>query len=98
MLLFSFSGAIFMADRFQNSSPSLAGPASHGFPVSPSDSAALAETTRGIFVGTGGTIAAVMASGASVTFVSVASGSLLPVRLTKVMATGTTAGNIVALV
>ena len=87
-----------MPDRFQNSSPSLAGPASHGFSVSPSDSALLTETTRGIYVGTGGTIVAVMASGATVTFASVVAGSVLPVRLTKVMATGTTASNIVALV
>jgi hypothetical protein len=87
-----------MADRFQNSSPSLAGPASHGFAVSPSDSALLAETTRGLYVGSGGTIAALMLSGASVTFVAVPAGSVLPVRLTKIMATGTTASNILALV
>lgn len=87
-----------MADRFQNSSPSLAGPASHGFSVTPSDSALLSETTRGIYVGTGGDIAALMLSGASVTFPAVPAGSVLPVRLTKIMATGTTASNIVALV
>lgn len=87
-----------MTDRFQNSSPSLSGPASHGFAVTPSDSALLSETTRGLYVGTGGAIAALMLSGASVTFASVPSGTVLPVRLTKVMATGTTAANIVALV
>jgi hypothetical protein len=87
-----------MADRFQNSSPSLSGPASHGFAVTPSDSALLAETTRGIYVGTGGTIAALMLSGAGVTFAAVPGGTTLPVRLTKIMATGTTASDIVALV
>lgn len=87
-----------MADRFQNSSPSIAGPASHGFAVAPSDSSLLSETTRGVYVGTGGNIAALLLSGASVTFTSVPSGALLPVRLTKIMATGTSASNIVALV
>jgi hypothetical protein len=87
-----------MADRFQNSSPSLTGPASHGFAVTPSDSTLLSETTRGIYVGTGGTIAALMLSGASVSFPAVPSGAILPVRLTKIMATGTTASGIVALV
>ena len=87
-----------MADRFQNSSPSIAGPASHGFAVTPSDSSLLSETTRGIYVGTGGNIAALLLSGASVTFAAVPAGSLLPARLTKIMATGTTASNIVALV
>jgi hypothetical protein len=76
----------------------MSGPASHGFAVTPSDSTLLAETTRGIYVGTGGTIAALMLSGASVSFVAVPSGATLPVRLTKIMATGTTASNIVALV
>jgi hypothetical protein len=76
----------------------MAGPASHGFAVTPSDSTLLAETTRGIYVGTGGTIAALMLSGASVTFTAVPSGAILPVRLTKIMATGTTASGIVALV
>lgn len=87
-----------MTDRFQNASPSLAGPASHGISVTPSDSTPLSETTRGLYVGTGGNIAAVMLSGASVSFSTVPAGSVLPVRLTKILATGTTASNIVALV
>lgn len=87
-----------MTDRFQTSSPSLAGPASHGFAVTPSDSTLLSETTRGLYVGTTGNIAGLMLSGASVTFTSVPAGAVLPVRLTKIMATGTTASNIVALV
>jgi hypothetical protein len=76
----------------------MSGPASHAFAVTPSDSALLAETTRGIYVGTGGTIAALMLSGASVTFTAVPGGTTLPVRMTKIMATGTTASDIVALV
>jgi hypothetical protein len=87
-----------MTDRFQNSAASLTGPAGHAFAVIPSDSTLLAETTRGIYVGTSGTIAALMASGASVSFVAVTAGTVLPVRLTKIMASGTTAADIVALV
>jgi len=87
-----------MPDRFQTSSPSFSGPASHGFAVTPSDTAALSETTRGLYVGTSGHIAGLMASGGAVTFANVPSGTMLPVRLTKVMATGTTASNMVGLV
>jgi hypothetical protein len=87
-----------MADRFQNSAPSLSGPASYGFPVTPSDSTVLSETTRGLYVGTTGDISALMVSGASITLSSVPAGSLLPLRLTKIMATGTTASGIVGLV
>jgi len=87
-----------MTDRFQNLSHSLSGPASHGFAISPSDSTLLPETTRGLYVGTAGDIALLMLSGESLTFAAVPAGAVLPLRLTKVMATGTTADNIVGLV
>ncbi|UVC09033.1 hypothetical protein IHQ71_28670 [Rhizobium sp. TH2] len=87
-----------MPDRFQNSSPSLSGPAAHGFAVTPNDTNVLSETTRALYVGSAGTLAIVMASGASVTFIGVASGTVLPVRTTKVMATGTSATDILGLV
>lgn len=87
-----------MPDRFQNSSPSLSGPAAHGFAVTPNDSTTLAETTRALYVGSAGAIAVLMASGASITFPGVPAGTMLPVRVTKVMATGTSATDIIGLV
>lgn len=86
-----------MNDRFATAQPSLSGPASSGFPVTPNDGADLAETTRALYIGTGGTLAVRMLSGATLTFTGVAAGSLLPVRVVRVLATGTTAGAIVAL-
>lgn len=87
-----------MADRFSDSSSSIIGPAAHAFPITPSDSAVLAETTRGIYCGAGGDIVATMLSGAVVTLANVAAGTLLPLRATKVAATGTTANGLVGLV
>jgi len=87
-----------MPDRFQNSSPSLSGPAAHGFAVTPNDSTTLAETTRALYVGAAGAIAVLMASGASISFAAVPAGTMLPIRVTKVMATGTTATDILGLV
>lgn len=87
-----------MPDRFQYSTPSLSGPAAHAFAVTPNDSTDISETTRALYIGTAGSIAAVMASGASVTFGSVTSGTVLPVRVTRVLATGTTASAILGLV
>jgi hypothetical protein len=87
-----------MPDRFQYSTPSLSGPAAHAFAVTPNDSTDLSETTRALYVGTAGSVAAVMASGASVSFGTVASGTVLPVRVVRVLATGTTATAILALV
>jgi hypothetical protein len=87
-----------MTDRFADSTSGLDAPASHGFSVTPDDAADLAETTRALYVGTTGDIAVVLASGAMLSFGNVASGSVLPLRTKRVMATGTTAAGIVGLV
>jgi hypothetical protein len=87
-----------MTDRFENSTASLSGPASHAFTITPSDTAALAETLRGVYIGGGGAITAITQSGATVEFTALPSGSILPVRLSKILATGTTATGLVGLV
>ena len=63
--------------------------------VTPDDTTVI-PTCRALYVGTTGNIAVTMASGDSVTFNSVAVG-ILPVQVTQVKSTGTTASNIVAL-
>jgi hypothetical protein len=73
------------------------GPASHAETITPSDTTAIPSATRGLYVGSSGDVAVVMASGESVTFVSVPAGIVLPVRLLKVKATGTTASALVGL-
>ncbi len=87
-----------MTDRFASRAQSLEGPANHGFAVTPSDATPLDETSRALYVGSAGDLAVVMASGAAVNFAGIAAGTLLPVRVLSVMATGTTASDIVALV
>lgn len=87
-----------MTDRFSSRAASLEGPATHGFDVTPSDDGALSETSRALYVGTAGTLAVTFASGASLVFPSVAGGAVLPLRVTHVLATGTTAAGIIALV
>jgi hypothetical protein len=64
--------------------------------VTPSDSTVL--SCRSLYVGGAGSVA-VMGLGDSVatTFVGVPAGTILPVAVKRVMATGTTATNIVAL-
>lgn len=87
-----------MSDRFNTLSRGLTAPANHAFAVTPSDSTDLSEVTRALYVGGAGAVAAVMESGASVTFSSVAGGTVLPLRLRQIRATGTTATNLVGLV
>ncbi len=87
-----------MADRFSDNAPSLTGPAIHAFSIVPSDSANLTETTRAIYCGAGGDLVATLQSGAVVTFANMPAGTLLPLRVTKVAATGTTANALIGLV
>ena len=86
-----------MSDRFVNVQASLSGPASSGFAVTPNDAADLPEVTRAIYVGTGGDLTVRMLTGETLTFAGIAPASLLPVRATRILATGTTAGNLVGL-
>jgi hypothetical protein len=87
-----------MTDRFETTVASLNGPAVHAFPVTPDDATALPETTRALYVGSGGAVSAELQSGAVATFAAVAAGSVLPVRIVRVLATGTTASGLVGLV
>lgn len=86
-----------MTDRFETLSPGLEAPASDGFAITPHDANDLAEMTRALYVGGAGALAIVLASGASVTLSGVAGGTVLPLRLRQVKATGTTATNLVGL-
>lgn len=67
--------------------------------VTPSDSVDLAVTARGLFIGTGGTTLTVIgaADSAGVLFKNVASGTVLPICVKRVMSTGTNCADIVAL-
>lgn len=68
-----------------------------GFSVTPSDSADLTVHTRGLYIGSGGALKVDMASGETLTFVAVPSGSMLPLCVRRVYATGTAASDIVGL-
>jgi hypothetical protein len=85
-----------MADNFDTYRTGLSDPVTDGVAVTPSDSTVLT-TTRAVFVGGAGNLAVVMASGNSLTLTGVTAGSVLPLRVTKVKSTGTTATNIAAL-
>lgn len=62
-----------------------------------SDSTVL-DVTRGLYIGTGGTVAVVPVDGdTSVIFTNVANGTILPIQVTKVLSTGTSASDILGL-
>ena len=70
-------------------------PAKFGQAVTPSDSTVLTPT-RALYVGVTGDVTALMMNGETITFKAAAVG-ILPIQVTKVLATGTTAANIIAL-
>jgi hypothetical protein len=87
-----------MPDTFATHSAGLDSPAIDAAAVTPHDTNDLAFTARALYVGTGGDVVAILkGDAASVTFKSVPGGVVLPVAARRVLATGTTAANIVAL-
>jgi len=65
--------------------------------VTPSDSADLAYTTKGLWVGGVGNVKVTMAGGDAVTFTAVPAGTFLPISVSRVWSTGTTATLMLAL-
>ncbi|MFL6863916.1 MAG: hypothetical protein ACJ8DZ_13060 [Allosphingosinicella sp.] len=87
-----------MTDSFTGVAASLTAPARRALALVPSDTQALAEIPKALFVGTGGAIAMRGAGGgADHIWKNVQDGSILPFRAEFVRATGTTAADILAL-
>lgn len=76
-------------------SPSPDACAVHAFAVTPSDSTTFASPTRWLYVGTTGNVAVTMQDGSTATFTAVPAAYRLPVSVTQVKSTGTTASGIV---
>lgn len=75
-----------------------AGPATDAAAITPSDTKDLPKSPCvAIFVGTTGNVAIITATGNTVTFKNLPSGQPLDVAATRVLATGTTATDLVAL-
>ncbi len=74
------------------------GPASGAFAITPSDTTVFERNTRGIYVGGTGNVAVKTVEGDTVTFSAVPVGTTLAIMATQVLATGTTATLMVAMV
>lgn len=83
-----------MTDHFKTHAIGMSDPIQNAAAVTPDDAADLANTTRAVFVGTGGNLRVTLATGDTVTFANVGAG-WHPLRVTRVWATGTSASNIV---
>ena len=86
-----------MADKFQYSD-AVSCPARKAAAVTPHDTNALADVPKALYVGAAGNVACrLIDDSADVTFVGVPAGAILPIRVSHVRSTSTTATSIVAL-
>lgn len=65
--------------------------------IVPDDAADLPHVTRALYVGGGGDVAVRMMGGGEAVFRNLQAGSLIPIRATRILAAGTTAGDLVGL-
>jgi len=84
-----------MSDPFENHSTGLSSPPRSAFEITPNDSTDLDNVTRALWVGSEGDVAVIMQSGDEVTFSAVS--GLLPIAVSRVKDTDTTASDIVGM-
>ena len=81
-----------MADLFATHASGLDSPALKAFGITPDDNNDFALTTRALYTGKGGTIVCILGDDATaITLSAVPAGCVLPLRVRRVLATGTTA-------
>lgn len=89
-----------MADLYATVFSGVSDPGRRATPIVTSDAVDLADVPKGIYVGTGGDIAMIgvdaPAGAAGVVWKNVPSGALIPFRPRRILATGTTAADMLA--
>ncbi|WIY51555.1 hypothetical protein O9Z70_08630 [Devosia sp. YIM 151766] len=78
-----------MSDYFENTHSGLTSPASRAIAIAPDDNADLSLTTRAIYIGGGGDLTVTMRDGGQATFTGLAAGTLLPIRVRRVLEAST---------
>jgi hypothetical protein len=81
----------------RDSAEYLSAPKGGAFAVTPDDDNDLAVGASALYIGVGGDVAVITSLGNTVTFVGVGDGAVLPVRVKRILDTGTTATSIVGL-
>lgn len=84
-------------DNFSSFPTTPISPARSATTVAPNDSTDLPHVSRAIYVGQTGDLSVVLADGDQVVFEAVPGGAVLPIRVSGVNATGTTASAILSL-
>jgi hypothetical protein len=80
-----------MSDTFEGLATGMASPANSAAEITPNDTTDLSTFSRAVYVGGAGNLRVTMLGGQTVTFSNVAAGTMLPIRVSRIWATGTTA-------
>ena len=90
-----------MADKYGGVYNTVSDPSTHAKALTPADATDLADIPKAIYVGTGGDVTLIgedaPTAATGVTFKNVPSASILPFRARRLMATGTTAADMLGL-
>lgn len=88
-----------MADPFETQATGLDSPARNGAAVTPNDSTDLTTSARALYIGGAGDVVVQFTGdpSTSVTLTGLSAGVIYPLCVSRVLSTGTTATNIVAL-
>lgn len=85
-----------MPDVFSHMTEGLTAPGDNLLAITPSDSTDLTQVSRAIYVGGAGNLVVTPAAGGSnVTFIAVPAGTVLPIRVSRVLSTSTTATSLI---
>ncbi len=86
-----------ITDAYSHMSSGLSSPAVGAFAITPNDGSDLALMPRALMVATAGDVSVVMKDGSPATLPALMPGVVYPLRVKRVLATGTGAGGIVGL-
>lgn len=86
-----------MSDEYAKYPKTIDSVIEHAFAITPDDNADLPKATRSIYVGETGDLEVTMVSDETVVFTNVPAGSVLPLRVKRVLAANTTADGLVGL-
>ena len=84
-------------DDFVGHAVGLSSPATHAAAVTPSDTVDLTDVSRYLWVGAAGDVTVITLGGETALFKAVPAGTLIPIRATRVKATGTASTSITAM-
>ena len=84
-------------DNFSRQQTLTSDPATNAVLISPNDSTDLVAVTRAVYVGTTGNMKVTMQDSGTVLFTGIPAGTTLPIRVSRIWSTTTTASTIIAL-